>query len=109
MHLLGFVKINVDVAFFVYSLETGMGMAIHDDYGEFICCHSLVRPGVLKVDEGEAWGIKEAIRWAANLGFERVVVESDSKWVVDAMKAWSYWRRKTASRGPRSFLDLLGV
>lgn len=32
------------------------------------------------------WGVVEAARWAVNLGFTHVMVESDSKRVVDALK-----------------------
>lgn len=61
-------------------------MVIHDDMGEFVCYCSLVHPGVMQIDEGEAWGVVEAIKQAGRLGLNWVIVESDSKWVVDALK-----------------------
>lgn len=62
-------------------------MVIHDETGEYICCRILVQPGMMKVDEGEAWGVVEAAKWALNLGFTRVLVESDSKRVLEALQS----------------------
>lgn len=44
------------------------------------------RIGSMKVDEGEAWGVVEAVNWALNLSFSRIAMESVSKRVVDALK-----------------------
>lgn len=66
-------------------------MVIHDETGEYICCRILVQPGMMKVDEGEAWGVVEAAKWALNLGFTRVLVESDSKRVLEALQSNMVW------------------
>lgn len=62
-------------------------MVIHDDVGEFVYCCSLVHSGVLKVYEGRAWGVVEAVSWASSMGLNQVIVKSDSKRVVDALKS----------------------
>lgn len=38
----------------------------------------------MAVDEGEAWGVLEAIKLVVELGLEKVVVETDAKRVSDA-------------------------
>ncbi|KAL6565990.1 hypothetical protein OROHE_005045 [Orobanche hederae] len=73
--------------FFEDSLEMGIGMVIHDDLGEFICCRSVVRPGLMGIVEGKVWGVVEAIRWAIYLGLQAVTVETDSRRMADAIKA----------------------
>lgn len=47
-------KINVDANFFAETLETGVGMIVHDDLGEFVVARTLYRSGLLRVDDGEA-------------------------------------------------------
>lgn len=61
-------------------------MVIHDETGEYICCRILVQPGMMKVDEGEAWGVVEAAKWALNLGFTRVL-----KRVLEALQSNMVW------------------
>lgn len=40
-------------------------MVIHDDVGESIAYRTVTRTGLMRVDEGKAWGVCETLRWAA--------------------------------------------
>ncbi|XVF88587.1 hypothetical protein PTKIN_Ptkin19aG0062900 [Pterospermum kingtungense] len=40
------------------------------------------------VKECEALALLDAITWVADLGFERVIFETDAKLVVDAIRSW---------------------
>ncbi|KAL8493852.1 hypothetical protein ACS0TY_024860 [Phlomoides rotata] len=67
-----YVKVNVDAGFFEKSLETGIYMVIHDEAGDLIACRTVVTPIFMKIDDGEAWGVFETIRWAKNLGYSKI-------------------------------------
>ncbi|KAL8511486.1 hypothetical protein ACS0TY_018039 [Phlomoides rotata] len=76
---------NVDAAFFDETTETDVGMVLRDDEGIFLAARSLVFSGYLEVVIGEAMGFMEVLSWAKRLGLENVIVEGDSKVVVDAI------------------------
>lgn len=73
------VKINVDASFFSSCSQTGLGMVARDSDRECLALRTLVRHGLMSVDEGEAWGVSEALRWAVNLGLTDVIIETDSQ------------------------------
>ncbi|KAL8470914.1 hypothetical protein ACS0TY_033480 [Phlomoides rotata] len=81
----GFMKANVDAAFFVDSLEMGLGVIIHDERGHHLFSRSHVMPGLYEPEEGEAIGLHEALSWIKDLGVTKVVIEMDAKNVVDAI------------------------
>lgn len=45
----------------------------------------MVRNGLMGVDEGEAWGVHETLKWALQMGFSSVVVETDAQRIRDAV------------------------
>lgn len=45
----------------------------------------MTRPGIVGVEEVEAWGVLEALQWILQLGLSRVVVEFDAKLVRDVL------------------------
>ncbi|KAL8515540.1 hypothetical protein ACS0TY_014285 [Phlomoides rotata] len=49
------------------------------------CCLRWRKPTawLMQVDEGEAWGLMEALNWVLDLGLSMVEVEMDAKRVVD--------------------------
>lgn len=59
-------------------------MMVHDIDGMGIAYKSLTKRGMMRVDEGEAWGLMKALRWAESLGQHFVEVETDCKRVCDA-------------------------
>ncbi|KAL8530720.1 hypothetical protein ACS0TY_007672 [Phlomoides rotata] len=60
-------------------------MVLTDDEGIFLAVRSLVFSGYLEVDIGEAMGFIEALSWVKCMGLENVIVEGDSKVVVDVI------------------------
>ncbi|KAL8520006.1 hypothetical protein ACS0TY_010806 [Phlomoides rotata] len=86
---LSFIKVNVDAPFFGTSMETGVGMVIRDEECEVLITRSMVSQGLMEVDEGVAWGVLEVMRWEKELGFDRVIVETDSKRVYVTIVALS--------------------
>lgn len=90
-----YVKIDVDNAVFADTLQTGIGLVIRDEVRSFVACRIMVRPGVLQAEEGEAWGILEALQWVQQLVLTQVIVELDAKLVNDALSeergSISFW------------------
>lgn len=85
----GVLKCNVDAAFFEDTNQTGIGMVLRDEGGQFILARTLVIHGRLEVDIGEVMGFFEALSWLKYLNLGVVVIEGDSKVVVDAIAASS--------------------
>lgn len=83
----GFVKANVDASFSGESVKTSIGMLLRDEIGHMLAGRTMWKPGIMKVDEGEAWGLWEAVCWVRSLGYNRVVIEVDAKRVTDAIKS----------------------
>lgn len=78
----GMFYVNVGANFFGTSLQTGLGMVIRDDTGEPIGFQTMKRDGLLRVDEGEAWGVFEAIKWAIELGQWSRQILSTFRWLM---------------------------
>ncbi|KAL8496459.1 hypothetical protein ACS0TY_020248 [Phlomoides rotata] len=62
----------------------GVGMVVRDDDGSFVVYRTFLVDGLFDVDEGETMTLYEALQWLHNLGFEKVIMEVDSKTVADA-------------------------
>ncbi|KAL8464045.1 hypothetical protein ACS0TY_033828 [Phlomoides rotata] len=84
-------------------METSIGMVIRDEDVVFVAAHTMVTPGLMTVEEREAWGVVKEMRWARNLGYSRVEFETDAKWVCDALISFEkmntpfgdfIWKRK---------------
>ncbi|KAL8534393.1 hypothetical protein ACS0TY_010421 [Phlomoides rotata] len=74
----GFLKANIDAAFFTDSLEMGFGIIIYDHRGRHIYSRSHVMPDLYVSEVGEAIGHHEALSWVKELGMARVIVEMDA-------------------------------
>ncbi|KAL8527499.1 hypothetical protein ACS0TY_005369 [Phlomoides rotata] len=83
----GFLKRNVDGAFFSNTHEMGFGLVVHDHNGRHLFSRSSTVPGLYASDEGEAIGIFEALNWIKELNLRNVIIEMDAKLVVDAFNA----------------------
>ncbi|KAL8489170.1 hypothetical protein ACS0TY_025170 [Phlomoides rotata] len=68
---MGYLKLNVDGAFYTDTREMGFGLVSHS-------------ARLYSSDEGEAIGLFEALNWIKDLGLKDVVIEMDAKLVVDA-------------------------
>lgn len=65
--------------------KTGLKMVARDSVGESIAFHTLFCHGLMGVDEGEARGVSEALKWAVCMSFSDVIVETDAQRVHDAL------------------------
>lgn len=73
------MKLNVDASFFESSLETSIGMVFRDSNEKYPALRTSSYQSCMKVDEGEAWGVYEAILWVENLGLQDVIIEKGCK------------------------------
>ncbi|GAU14634.1 hypothetical protein TSUD_96980 [Trifolium subterraneum] len=83
----GYVKCNVDASFFNIAGATGWGWCVRDHQGRFIIAGSNIMQARLNILEGEAMAIKEAMIEMTQKGFSHVIIESDSKTVIDAISS----------------------
>ncbi|KAL6535689.1 hypothetical protein OROMI_027063 [Orobanche minor] len=83
--LAGRIKINSNASFFEDSLSTGIGMTASNDRGEVIHYRTLLWPGLMRVEEGEAFALLEAIKWAQELNFVDVDFEFDAQKLETAL------------------------
>ncbi|KAF7807224.1 ribonuclease H [Senna tora] len=84
----GWVKVNSDGAVKRSSGKAGYGAILRDEDGSWVggVCNSIVTFSVLKA---EAWGALEGLRLASDLGVPKVILECDSKCLVDGIKSTS--------------------
>ncbi|KAF7842964.1 ribonuclease H [Senna tora] len=80
----GWVKVNSDGAVKLAIGSAGCGAIIRDEHGAWVggVIRALGRCSVLKA---ECWGALEGLRLAKDLNCRRVVLESDSKTLVDGV------------------------
>nr|KYP54015.1 hypothetical protein KK1_000181 [Cajanus cajan] len=79
----GFLKGNVDVAIFKEDNKVGFGICLRDANGSLIKAKSGWFYGVAPSHEAEATTLLESIRWVCDQGYTHVILESDSKQVVE--------------------------
>ena len=84
--LTGFVKCNIDAAVFREEGKSSWGIVVHDSQGLFLHAASRVMNGLFQVRELETLGLREALSWIKQLGFDRVIFETDSLQVVQALQ-----------------------
>lgn len=77
----GYVKCNVDAAFFKEENKTGFGLYLRDDNGSFLLAKSVWIPQLLSVSEGEVTGLYHALKWMEDLNLNHVIFEMDNKQV----------------------------
>ncbi|CAJ2637965.1 unnamed protein product [Trifolium pratense] len=96
---IGWLKCNVDAAFFVGAGRTAMGACFHNNSGEFMDGITQWQQLTLSTEEGEACTLLQAMNEAKSRGFESVQFESDSQVLVDAIR--------TKRRGNSEFLSIV--
>ena len=82
----GFVKCNIDAAVFLEEGKSSWGIVVRDSQGLFLHAASRVVNDLFHVRELETLGLREALSWIKQLGFERVIFETDSLQVVQALQ-----------------------
>ncbi|KAL6575261.1 hypothetical protein OROMI_012546 [Orobanche minor] len=81
----GRVKFNSDASFFDDSLSMGIGLVVRNDRGDVLHYRTLLWPGLMRVEEGEAFAVLEAMKWAQELGFMDVEFEFDAQKIETAL------------------------
>lgn len=81
------LKVNVDAALFEDSIEMGLGMVLRDGNGQFLAARTIMVPGLLSVDIGEAMGFMEALSWIKEMRSGKTIIEGDAKIVIDAINS----------------------
>jgi ribonuclease HI len=82
-----FLKCNVDCALFNNNSVAGYGLCIRNSTGQFIVGMSNFTHSSLMPVEAEAWGLLEAIKFAAANDMSSVIFESDCKVIVDIVNS----------------------
>uniref|UniRef100_A0A803NYV7 Uncharacterized protein n=1 Tax=Cannabis sativa TaxID=3483 RepID=A0A803NYV7_CANSA len=83
----GFLKVNVDGAVFSASGSFGVGGLARDSNGQLIEAFCMHKAGCFQPSLVEAIGVKEALSWIKNKGWEHVTLETDSLVVVQALQS----------------------
>lgn len=82
----GFIKVNTDAAWCKYTFRMGVGWVCRDFAGVLYAaggsgtgiCHSAAAR--------EAYAIREAILACTNLGFNKIIIESDAKLIIKMLR-----------------------
>ncbi|KAL8459186.1 hypothetical protein ACS0TY_036598 [Phlomoides rotata] len=83
----GSLKLNIDAAFFVDTLEMGIGLTLWDHNGGHVYSRTMSLSGLYALDEGEDIALFEALTWVTELDLRSVKIEMDAKLVVDAFNS----------------------
>ena len=82
----GFVKCNIDVVVFREEGKSSWGIVVRDSQGLFLHAASQVVNDLFQVKELETLGLRKALSWIKQLGFERVIFEIDSLQVFQTLQ-----------------------
>ncbi|XP_073129489.1 uncharacterized protein [Henckelia pumila] len=80
----GYLKCNIDAAIFKEENIFGVAAVIRDLNGDFMVCRMHKYNGHIEVREAEAKTLYDVLNWVISLELQRIIFESDSKFVVDA-------------------------
>ncbi|XP_045800209.1 uncharacterized protein LOC123894295 [Trifolium pratense] len=82
----GWYKCNVDAGFHRDLNKTSLGWCLRDHLGNFVMAGTGWREGNYSIVEGEALALFEALKVMEQKGLSHVLVETDSKSVVNAIQ-----------------------
>ncbi|KAK6147870.1 hypothetical protein DH2020_018782 [Rehmannia glutinosa] len=82
-----FLKCNVDASVSYASKQTGIGMVLRNDRGEFLVARTITFPGTYQIREAELIGLREILSWIFGMGLKQVIFESDAKVVIDNLRS----------------------
>ncbi|KAK9928384.1 hypothetical protein M0R45_025521 [Rubus argutus] len=80
----GWLKVNVDGPFHVATNTGGIGMVIRDFLGHFVAGHAAPLTHECSPEQVEVMAILSAVHFIHDLGFQPVIIQSDSLQVVQA-------------------------
>ena len=75
------MKINVDGAFFAGATSFGVGLAMRGRTGQLMGYRQKLFTGMPAVKEGEAVAVLEGIKWALEVDYPQVIIETDNQGV----------------------------
>ncbi|GLT73739.1 hypothetical protein SLA2020_455770 [Shorea laevis] len=81
------VKINIDAALSWQQRTSGMGAVARDSSGEVLAALSCKGQEVSAAEIAEACSLREALQWAQELCFRKVIMESDCASIVTAINS----------------------
>lgn len=82
-----FLKCNTNTTTFTNTSYIGLVAVPHDANGTFVAAWTSTLVGIPFVKGCEALALSEAMSWATDLGYKRVIFESDAKQVVTTIKS----------------------
>ncbi|CAN0916153.1 Putative ribonuclease H protein At1g65750 [Linum grandiflorum] len=82
---LSYVKCNTDAAYFTTLGKVGLGACIRDEVGNLLWYRTVCKRGGSCSKENEALAVWEGMKWCMEIGFDRVIFESDAQVVVDEL------------------------
>ncbi|XP_031096925.1 uncharacterized protein LOC116001176 [Ipomoea triloba] len=95
---IGYVKLNVDGSWSAHEVKAGCGGVIRDAHEVKAGCGGVIRDhdgnwlggfvaniGICSVEEVEAWAVWHGLRFALNRGYQNLIVESDSRTVIELL------------------------
>lgn len=74
----GTLKCNVDANFFVEQNCIGIGMCLRDSQRNLVMEKTCWKEPCLWLLEGAAWGLVEAFKFAASMGFKKVMFKVET-------------------------------
>ncbi|XVF40656.1 hypothetical protein PTKIN_Ptkin01aG0131800 [Pterospermum kingtungense] len=81
--LVGFIKRNMDAAYFQTEKIVSFGMCLSNENGKIFACRTNWRKAFIGIKEEEAIGLLEAITWLIRMSFTHVIFEIDAKGAVE--------------------------
>lgn len=82
----GWLKLNVDASVQSGTDSFAIWMVIRDDLGNFVQGKNLRYAGIVSVMEAEDIGVQEALQWIKDMAAQRVIIETDSLLVINAVQ-----------------------
>ncbi|KAL8533194.1 hypothetical protein ACS0TY_009441 [Phlomoides rotata] len=79
-----YIKVNSDASV-IHGLDVGIGGVARDNQGIVLWCFAEKISGELDVDSAEATAALHAIRWAKEQKIRRLILESDSHTLFNAL------------------------
>ncbi|GLT45633.1 hypothetical protein SLA2020_194520 [Shorea laevis] len=82
-----YVKINIDGALSSQTRVSGMGAVARDSSGEVLAALACKGPEVVVAEIAEVCSLRKALRWAQELSFRKVIMETDCASIVTAINS----------------------
>jgi len=73
----GWKKLNIDAALDTGNKKFGFGFVLRDDLGKFVAAKMVPKAGLIRADEAEVMGMKEALKWLKEINCDEVQIETD--------------------------------